>query len=160
MATIITYINSIALDYATAVPRTREFEITTEAVQSSEFDDVTRHVKTVLPEFGLRCAFTGDDRETNFQSILDLADEKSLVTLTQLKTYENLVIKEVRETGTYTDTVEFIIRFRQVNTVTFETTDVPLEAKTQEVQDTSSKGLQSTTEVSIDIPDYPTTISE
>jgi hypothetical protein len=155
---MVTYINDIELDYSTPIPRTREFDITSEPVQSSEVDDVTRHVRSVLPEFTITGAFTSDDREADFQSLLDLADAKETVKVTQYKVYDNMIIKNISETGTYTDTVEFTITFKQVNTVTFETTDVPLKAKKQEVQATSSKGTQKTSTVKMTIPDYPSTI--
>ena len=149
-----TFINDIELDYSTPVPRTRDFITTDEDVQSVDFDNITRHVKKVLPEFTLTCAFTSDVREANFQSILDLADAKSTIKLTQTQVYENMIITSISETGTYTDTIEFNITLKQVNTVVFEVSDVALPSKVQEVQDTSSKGTQATTEIEIIEPSF------
>lgn len=143
-----TYINDILLDYSTAVPRTREFQITTESVQSTEFDDITRHVKRVLPEFSLTCAFTGENKETNFQSLLDLADNNTLITLSQYKIYENLIIKSIVETGKYEDVIEFQIVLKKINLVEFTTTSEPLPTAQASLQDTSKQGLQQTEEIS------------
>ena len=150
-----TYINDILLDYSTEIPRTRDFEITDESVQSSEFNDVTRHIKRILPVFSLRCAFTGTDQEEKFKRVLDLVDAKNIITLLQDQLYENLLIQNIAETGRYLNTIEFEITFKQVNLVEFETTSQPLPAKLQSLQDESTEGLQQTTETSIPEPSYP-----
>lgn len=150
-----TYINDILLNYSTEIPRIRRFVITTETVQSTEYNDITRHVKRKLPNIRLLCALTGTDREEKFKEILALADSTELVTLTQEEIYENLMIKDIVETGKYEDVIEFNIIFQKVNLVEFETTGEPLGSKTQSLQPESSQGTQGTTTLNMEEPSYP-----
>ncbi|GAG17349.1 unnamed protein product [marine sediment metagenome] len=150
-----TFINDIELDYSTEINRTRDFQITTEPIQSTEFNDVTRHIKRVLPDISLLCAFINDDREEKFKRILELADNNSLIKLIQDETLENLLIQNIRETGKYETTIEFEITFKQVNLVEFATTEQPLPSKLNVIQSESKQGLQQTVSVNIEEPVYP-----
>lgn len=150
-----TFINDIELNYSTEIPRTRDFLITTEPIQSTEYNDITRHSKRILPEFTLLCAFIGNDREEKFNRILELADNITLITLNQDRIIENLLIQNIRETGRYEGTVEFNITFKQVNLVEFAVTEEPLPAKLQSLQSENTQGLQQTSTVNIEEPVYP-----
>lgn len=151
-----TFINDIELDYSTEITRGISNNITEEDVQKTKKNNIVRHKKKKLREFTITCALIGDDREERFQRILELDKNDTLMTVIQDDTYENLLILELEETGKYIDTIEFVVTFKSVRLVEFETTEEPLPAKLQVIQDESTQGLQQTSEVNIEVPDYPT----
>lgn len=143
---MITYINQIEIDHSTEMPRVKEFQVTTEPVQSSEHQDVTRYVKSVLSEFTLDCNFTGDDREERFVQLLRLSEEKRDVEVVQDERFENLIITSIIETGRYLNIVSFSISFKQINIITFESVPEIKEAEIQTIQEETEEGLQQLTE--------------
>jgi len=141
-----TFINDIKLDYSTFVPRGKQFTVTSESVQSSEFSDIARHVKEELIEFTLNCSLTKDDREENFIRLIELSEQKGLVTLLQDQEYENLIIIDISESDRYDNNISFDITFKQITTVEFEKIVEIKEEEIPVLQEETIEGFQSLTE--------------
>jgi SepF-like predicted cell division protein (DUF552 family) len=115
-----TYINDILIDQSSFIPRQKKYQVTSESVQSSEFSNIARHVKSLLPEFTLQCNLTGSDREERFIRIGEIANKKEIVKILQEQEFENLVITDITETSRFINVVSFSISFQEVNVVTFQ----------------------------------------
>lgn len=148
-----TFINAIKIDQSTEILRKKSFSTTSEAVQSSEYSDVTRYVKSNLIEFTIECSLNSDNRDEKFTQLLELAEKKKLISVFQSQTYRNLIITDITELGRYINTISFSISFKQVNVVEFETIIEVKEEEVQVLQDESEEGLQQVDFQSINFED-------
>lgn len=150
-----TYINDILVEYSTHAPRGVAFDITTEAVQSVDNQDIIKHVRRRYPNINLECAFTDTDREQKFNQLIDLSIKREPVKLIQSETIENLIITNISEANRYSNVVAFNITFSQIAILNLETTTVPLPESLQQLQRETQEGLQNVQEVSLTPSTYP-----
>lgn len=115
MDTAITYINNIAMDWSTPIDNTLTYEVTNESVQSSEVPNISTHIRRVPSTMEFEAAFTGEDREAKYSQLENLVAAKSLVTLVQYRTLDNLVITELQPLGSFENVIRFRIQLTQVN---------------------------------------------
>lgn len=142
-----THIAGILIDFSTEIPRSKSFDVTTEAVQSSDFSDIARHIRNIMPRFSLNCSLIGDDREERFVQLLEISEKKNTISIEQSEIIDNIVITNITETGKWENTVSFDIEFQTVNSVTFEAIPEIKLTRKQTLQNTTKTGLHTTKEL-------------
>lgn len=115
MPGVLTFINDILLDWATAANIPTVFEVTNEPIQSTDISAISTHIRKVPREIVFEGAFEGSDRESRFRQLQDLGNKKSVVTFVQTDIMENMVITSLQPLDTYENIIRFSITLSQLN---------------------------------------------
>ncbi len=148
-----TFINSIELDWATEYLDNLSFDVTDQNVQSSDFSNITTHVREVSQPFSITAVLNNEDRQDKFERIKLLAKERGLVTFRQDNEVKDLVITSLAETGKFDNMIRFEISFKPVRLVEFETVEAPKPLRKPKLRKPKTRGKQQVSQNNISSED-------